>query len=71
MISLIEVSSNTNPKSPVIAFLNRSSPSSLVLLFQNESECETFHMKMSSTCSFISMQITVIFIRMVSHLDLL
>ena len=38
-------------------------------LFQNESKCETFHMKMSSACSFIFMQFKVIFIRMVSHLD--
>ena len=38
-----------------------------VPLFQNESKCETFHMKMSSACSFIFMQIKVIFIRMVSH----
>ena len=30
-------------------------PSSLVPLFQNESKCETFHMKMSSACSFIFM----------------
>ena len=37
-------------------------------MFQNESKCETFHMKMSSACSFIFMQIKVIFIRMVSHL---
>ena len=29
-------------------------------LFQNESKCETFHMKMSSACSFIIMQIKVI-----------
>ena len=36
---------------------------------QNESKCEIFHMKMSSACSFIFMQIKVIFIRMVSHLD--
>ena len=43
--------------------------SSLVSLFQNESEFETFHMKMSCTCKFIFMQIKVIFIRMVSHLD--
>ena len=42
-------------------------PSSLVPLFQNESKCETFHIKMSSACSFIFMQIKVIFIRMVSH----
>ena len=47
---------------------NRLFASSLVTLFQNESECETFHMKMSSTCSFILMQIKVIFIWMVSHL---
>ena len=44
-------------------------PSSPMPLFQNESKCETFHMKMSSVCSFIFMQIKVIFIRMVSHLD--
>ena len=43
---------------------NRSFPSSLVSLFQNE----TFHMKMSSACSFIFTQIKVILI-MVSHLD--
>ena len=33
-------------------------------LFQSESKCETFHMKMSSTRSFFFMQIKVIFIRM-------
>ena len=38
-------------------------PSSLVPLFQNEFKCETFHMKMSFACSFIFMQIKVIFIR--------
>ena len=43
--------------------VNRPFPSSLVPLFQSESKCETFHMKMSSACSFI-------FIRIVSHLDL-
>ena len=48
---------------------NRPFPSSLVPLFQNESKCETFHVKMSSACSFIVMQIKVIFIRMVSHLN--
>ena len=48
---------------------NRPFPSSLVPLFQSESKCETFLMKMSSACSFIFMQIKVIFIRMVSHLD--
>ena len=49
--------------------MNRPFPSSLVPLFQTESKCETFLMKMSSACSFIFMQIKVIFIRMVSHLD--
>ena len=48
---------------------NRPFPSSLVPLFENVSKCETFHMKTSSTCSFILMQINVICIRMVSHLD--
>ena len=43
--------------------------SSLVPLFQNESKCESFHMKMNSACSFIFMQIKVIFLRMISHLD--
>ena len=43
--------------------------SSLVPLFQNKSKCETFHLKMSSACSFIFMQIKVIFIRMLLHLD--
>ena len=38
-------------------------------LFENESKCETFHMKISSACSFILFQIKVISIRMVSHLD--
>ena len=48
---------------------NRPFPSSLLPLFQSESKCETFHTKMSSTRSFFFMQIKVIFIRMVSHLD--
>ena len=37
---------------------NRPFPSSLVPLFQNESKCETFHMKMSFACSFIFVQIS-------------
>ena len=49
--------------------LNRPFLSSLAPLFQNKSKCETFHMKMSSGCSLILMQIKVIFITMVSHLD--
>ena len=53
----------------MLQFENWPFPSSLMPLFQNESKCETFHMKMSSACSFISMQIKVIFIRMGSHLD--
>ena len=54
---------------PDLATRNSPFPSSLVPLFQNESKCEIFHMKMSSACSFIFMQIKVIFIRMVSHLQ--
>ena len=51
------------------AFYNRPFPSSLVpALFQNESKCETFQMKMSPACSFIFIQIKVIFTRIVSHL---
>ena len=37
-------------------------PSSLLPLFQNESKCETFHMKMSFTHKSIRMQIILIFI---------
>ena len=48
---------------------NRPFLSSLVPLFQNKSKCETFHMKMSSACSFILMQIKIVFIRMVLHLE--
>ena len=55
--------------SSLVRACNRPFPSSLVPLFENESKCETFLMKMSSACSFIFMQIKVIFIRMVSHLD--
>ena len=35
---------------------NRPFLSSLVPLFQSESKCQTFHMKMSSACSFFFMQ---------------
>ena len=48
---------------------NRPFPSSLLPLLQNKSKSETFHMQMSSSCSFIFMKIKVIFIRMFSHLD--
>ena len=60
MKSLIEVTGSDN---------NKPYANSLVPLFQNESKCETCHMKMSSACSLLFMQIKVIFIRMVSHLD--
>ena len=50
------------------SLLNRPYPSSIVPLFQ---KCETIVMKMSSACSLIFMQIKVIFIRIVLHLDLL
>ena len=52
-----------------LPLFNSPFPSSLVYLFQNESKCETFHLKMSSACSFIFMRINTIFIRMVSQLD--
>ena len=58
-----------NLKTVVFRFSTRPFPSSLVFLFQNESKCETFHMKTSSACSFIFKQIKVIFITMLSHLD--
>ena len=48
---------------------NRPFPSSPVPLFQNKFKCDTFHMKMSSACSFIFMQIKVIFLTTVSHVD--
>ena len=48
---------------------NRPIPGSPMPLFENESTCETFHMKTSSACSFVFMQTKVIFVRMVSHLD--
>ena len=51
----------------MIPRVHRPFPSSLVPPFQNESKCETFHLKMTSACSFIFMQIKVIFIGMVSH----
>ena len=47
----------------VARVFNRPFPSFLVPLFKNESKCETFHIKMSFACSFIFMQIKVIFIR--------
>ena len=48
---------------------NRPVPSYPLPLFQNESTCETIHMKMSFTFTSIFMQIKVIFISMVSHVD--
>ena len=46
---------------------NRPFPSDLLLLFQNESWCKTFHMEMYFTCKFIFIQIKLIFIRTVSR----
>ena len=63
------ISSQSAMSCSIFGRRNRPFPSSLVPLFRNESKCETFHMKMSSACSSIFMQIKVIFIRMVSHLD--
>ena len=41
-----------------LTIANRPFPSFLLPLFQNESKCKTFHMKMNSACSFIFMQIS-------------
>jgi len=49
--------------------LNRPFPSFLLPLYQNDSKCKTIDMKMSSAYRFIFMQIKVIFISMVLHLD--
>ena len=67
-VLMYDVSNNTSPP-PISNLFNRPFPSSLVPLFQSESKCETFLMKMGSACSFILMQIQVLFIRIVSHLD--
>ena len=40
-------------------------------LFQRESKCETILMKMSLICVKMKLHVELIFIRMVSHLDLL
>ena len=53
----------------MIYCLNRLFPSCLLPLYQDESKCETSHMQISSTYRFIFMQIKVIFIRIVSHVD--
>ena len=50
-----------------ITAMEQAFSSRLLPQYQNESKCETIHMKMSSACSFFFMQIKVIFIRMVSH----
>ena len=60
---------SSDPSIPVRAQLvpsvteKRPVPSYLGPLFQNESKGETFHVKMSSACSFIFMQIKLTFIR--------
>ena len=48
---------------------NRPFPSSLALLFQNESTCETFLWKWVLHAVSFFMQIKVISVRLVSHLD--
>ena len=57
----IEVEKSGNIHHVELSSLNRPFPSSLMPLFQNESKCDTVHMKMGSACSFIFMQIKVIF----------
>ena len=47
-------------------YTNSPFPSSFVPLFQNESKCEIFQMKMSFACSLSFIQLKVIFIKMAS-----
>ena len=49
--------------------VNKPFPSWLVPLCQNETSCETIHIKMCSPYRFISMQIKLIFIWKVLHED--
>ena len=51
------------------ALVNRLFPSCLFPLCQNESKCKNIRMKMCSTYRFFFMQIKLVFIRMVLHLD--
>ena len=44
-------------------------PSSLVPLFQSDSDCETILMKMTLTCMKMKLHAELIFISKVSHLD--
>ena len=48
---------------------NRPFPSCLLPLFQTESKCEIFHMKMSMICIRMDLWVKLIFIWKVSHLD--
>ena len=53
---------NTNDNQSAHALrANTPFPSSLVPLFQNESKCETFLLKISFACRFIFIQVKVIF----------
>ena len=45
-------------------------PSCPVPLFQNESKCKTFHMKMSLICIWMNLWVKLIFMWKVSHLNL-
>ena len=69
LTAAILVSLNIDTTAMLVSQTNRPFPSSLEPLFQSESKSETLRMKMSSAYSFIFMQIKVIFIRMISHLD--
>ena len=48
---------------------NRPFPSGVLPLYQNESSCKTFDMKMSLICMKMDVQVKLIFIRMVLHED--
>ena len=54
---------------PPLWISNRPFPSCLLPLFQTESKCEIFHMKMSMICIRMDLWVKLIFIWKVSHLD--
>ena len=59
----------TVAKNFVLKVSNRPFPSSLVPLFQSESKCETFHMKMTLIRMKMKLYAELNFILKVSHLD--
>ena len=56
-------------QSRITVHINRPFPSCVLPLFQTESKCEIFHMKMSMICIRMDLWVKFIFIWKVSHLD--